>query len=657
MPMPAACPDHDSLCAYALGRLPEDQTAALERHLEGCGSCLEVVQAESSRDPLARALAEPPGPDAPPPPGADAEALLQRLKRLAYATRPGGTPTASVGTTPGGRRSPDLAELTALLAPPDRPGDLGRLGPYRVLDVLGVGGMGAVFRAEDPELRRVVALKVMRPDVAAKSGARERFLREARAAAGLKSDHVVTIHQVGEDRGVAFLAMEYLEGETLEARLARGGTLPPAEVVRIGRETAEGLAAAHARGLVHRDIKPGNIWLEARGHKRPACEPGAEPASGPLAATGWRAKLLDFGLARDLAEDAPLTQEGMVVGTLAYMAPEQARGEPADHRCDLFALGAVLHRACTGQRPAWAPGNPSPRPPAELNPAVPVALSELVLRLLAPDPAARPASARAVAEALRSLESGRPADVAALPGPAAPTPTASRRGRRRWPVLAAAAALLVVLGLATLLAGRQRAPAGPLQGSIDVLVHSDNDPARRNVRLHDAGALPLRPGDAIAIEAELSRPAYLYVLWIDTDGQVQPVYPWKPGHWEVRPAVEQRVARLRRPEALDDFYPIQMGTPGMHTLALLARETPLPVGVDLRAELGDLGRQTEQDLRAAVWFENGAVVRHEQERGPVFFDARRADDPVLRAQQRLRELQQRHGFRYTCAVSLADRGK
>jgi hypothetical protein len=224
-------------------------------------------------------------------------------------------------------------------------------------------------------------------------------------------------------------------------------------------------------------------------------------------------------------------------------------------------------------------------------------------------------------------------------------------------LVAAAAALLGVLGLTAVLALRQRPPIVPLQGSVDVLLWPERDRARRNLRLQDAGALPLRPGDGFAVEAELNRPAYLYVLWIDTDGQVQPVYPWRPGHWEGRPAGEHPAARLRRPEALDEFFPIEAGTPGMHTLVLLARETPLPPDVDLRAELGDLGRQTAQDVRAAVWFENGEVVRHERERGPVFFDARKADDPVLRAQQRLQELQERYGFTYTRAVSFADRGQ
>ena len=170
-------------------------------------------------------------------------------------------------------------ELTRFLAPPERPDEIGRLGPYRVLAVLGQGGMGVVFRAEDPALDRPVALKAMLPGMAAVPTATERFLREAKAAAALKHEHIVTIYQVGEDRGVPFLAMEFLEGEPLDDRLRREGRLPLAEVLRIGREIAVGLAAAHDRGLVHRDIKPANLWLE--GPARPRQDPGFRPGAGP----------------------------------------------------------------------------------------------------------------------------------------------------------------------------------------------------------------------------------------------------------------------------------------------------------------------------------------------------------------------------------------
>jgi serine/threonine protein kinase len=252
--------------------------------------------------------------------------------------------------------------------------------------------MGIVFEAEDVHLRRQVALKVMRPALASSESARQRFLREARAAAGVKHDHVVTIYQVGQENGVPFLAMEYLEGEPLDKRLARG-RLPIPKIMQIGREIAQGLAAAHERGLVHRDIKPANIWLEGE--------------------TG-RVKILDFGLARPVNEDVRLTQTGAVLGTPLFMAPEQAGGKSVDARSDLFSLGCVLYLLCTGRSPftggdlisiLFAVATEQPQPPRDLNPEVPSRLSELVVQLLAKLPAGRPSSARTVAEAIRAMES------------------------------------------------------------------------------------------------------------------------------------------------------------------------------------------------------------------------------------------------------------
>src|SRR5262249_46015960 len=161
-----------------------------------------------------------------------------------------------------------------------------------------------------------VALKVMKPAFAADEEFRQRFLREAQLAAAIEHDHIVALYQVGSDQGVPYLAMQLLSGESLESRLRReGGRLPAfAEVLRIGREGAEGWAAAHAKGLVHRDIKPANIWLDTARD---------------------RAKIVDFGLAWGAGQDVRLTQTGAVVGTPAYMSPEQANAAPVDHRCDL----------------------------------------------------------------------------------------------------------------------------------------------------------------------------------------------------------------------------------------------------------------------------------------------------------------------------------
>src|SRR5262249_53851526 len=305
-----------------------------------------------------------------------------------------GPPAAAEDTDPaipGLASPPDFP----FLAPPEGPDELGRLGPYRVLKLLGAGAMGVVFKAEDLHLKRQVALKVMRPSLAASPEFRRRFLREAQLAGALDHEHVVSVYQVGEDRGGPFLALKLLQGESLEDRLNRsGGRLPLAEVLRIGREMARGLAAAHAQGLIHRDIKPANVWLEADRD---------------------RVKIVDFGLARGSGEDAHFTQAGAVIGTPAYMAPEQANAAEVDARCDLFSLGGVLYRAGTGALPfdgkdtlsiLSALATRTPTPPHEVVPSLPRSFSHLVMRLLAKDPAERPQSAAEVAQIIAVVERG-----------------------------------------------------------------------------------------------------------------------------------------------------------------------------------------------------------------------------------------------------------
>ncbi len=272
------------------------------------------------------------------------------------------------------------------------PNELGRLAHYRVLKILGQGGMGVVLLAEDTHLQRPVALKVIHPEIGQTPLNRERFLREARAMAKVRSDHVVTVYQVGQTDDVCYLAMELLEGEPLDRWLELIVNPPLHEVVRIGQEIALALAAAHTRGLIHRDVKPANVWLEA-------------PAR--------RVKLLDFGLARPQVGDARITNPGIVVGTPMYMAPEQARGEPLDGRADLFSLGCVLYQMVTGQPPfvgetalavMSAVVSHTPPPADQLNPATPAPLTDLLSRLLAKHPADRPASAEAVVEELQAVE-------------------------------------------------------------------------------------------------------------------------------------------------------------------------------------------------------------------------------------------------------------
>jgi predicted Ser/Thr protein kinase len=310
-------------------------------------------------------------------------------------------------TTPvSGLSSPALSDLRvslSFLKPPLQPDEIGRLAEFRILQLIGQGGMGIVFRAEDTRLGRIVALKVMHPQWASNAVMRARFLREARAMAAVKSDHVVTVYEVAVVGEMPFLAMEFLEGESLDTLQKRVGRLPLRTVLRIGREMAQGLAAAHARGLIHRDIKPANLWLEA---------PSA------------RIKILDFGLARVAAATADLSQLGLIVGTPTFMAPEQAVGKAPDFRADLFSLGCVLYLLATGEAAFQGSdilsaltnlATHDPAAPHALLADVPADLSDLIMHLLQKDPARRPASSHAVAERLAEIEADHFPHAAAHP--------------------------------------------------------------------------------------------------------------------------------------------------------------------------------------------------------------------------------------------------
>ena len=386
---PSDCPRPEELSEYLLGNVQEQRANQLEQHILGCAAC------EATTDNLHHV----------------SDTLLETIRAAENArssqskdgnfqtpgTRSVSGAETNLGSVPSGEQQRPQAQFS-FLAPSQAADEIGRLGSYRVLKVLGTGGMGVVFEAQDLQLNRHVALKAMRfgfedPIL------RQRFLREAKATASLKHDHVVTIFQVGEDRGVPFLAMELLEGETLNERIRRDRKLPLRELLRIGREIAEGLAAAHARGLIHRNIKPANIWLEG--------ERG-------------RVKILDFGLARITNTDVHLTQSGNIMGTPAFMAPEQARSQTVDFRCDLFSLGSVLYYLAAGEL-AIKGDEPigmltaltsfEPRPPIEIDPTIPPVLSRLIVQLLKKRPEVRPSSALEVADQLAALEQDLPINL------------------------------------------------------------------------------------------------------------------------------------------------------------------------------------------------------------------------------------------------------
>ena len=276
---------------------------------------------------------------------------------------------------------------------------------YRILERLGGGGMGVVYLAEDTTLGRRVALKFLPPALAASPDSRERLLREARAASALNHPHICTIHEVGEQDGQPFIAMEWLDGETVKQRLERG-PFPVDALLEAAIQIAEALDAAHARGIVHRDLKPANLFVTRRGD----------------------AKVLDFGLAKsvDGAPDldtftgqGPLTSPGSTVGTVAYMAPEQARGEPVDARTDLFSLGLVLYEMATGQMavPSGSTAlaydailNRQFSSVTEINRNVPSSVDRVVRRLLSKAPTARHQSARELRDELDAIRRERRRD-------------------------------------------------------------------------------------------------------------------------------------------------------------------------------------------------------------------------------------------------------
>jgi TolB-like protein/Tfp pilus assembly protein PilF/predicted Ser/Thr protein kinase len=263
-----------------------------------------------------------------------------------------------------------------------------RISHYRITEKLGEGGMGVVYRAEDTKLKRFVALKFLPPHALGADEEKERLIREAQAAAALTHPSICTVHEIDEVDGNAFIAMELIEGEGLDTRIASGPLLLD-EAVSIGIQVAEGLAEAHGKGIIHRDIKPANIVLTA----------------------GYRVKIMDFGLAR-LGETTKLTKVGATMGTAAYMSPEQARGEEVDHRTDIWSLGVVLYEMIAGRRPfigdrdqavIYSLLNEDPEPVSLARPEVPPALEQVVGRMLAKDPNARHQQAQEVIEELTAL--------------------------------------------------------------------------------------------------------------------------------------------------------------------------------------------------------------------------------------------------------------
>lgn len=328
------------------------------------------------------------------------------------------------------------------LGPSTTPDSLGTLGHYEILQILGRGGFGTVLKAFDEKLHRFVAIKVLSRELAATSPPRKRFLREARAMAAIKNENVIAIHSV-EEQPLPYFVMEFVDGATLQDRMDEAGPIPVAEILHIGKQIASGLAAAHALGLIHRDIKPANILLE----------------KGMV----QKVKISDFGLAR-AADDASMTQSGMIAGTPLYMAPEQARGGSLDARTDLFSLGSVLYALATGHPPFRASSamavlrrvaEETPRPIQEVISDIPDWLVFIIKKLLAKQSEDRFQSAQELAEVLAKcqseLQAGVPVTAVNKLATAQPAPsTAPKRtepSKKKIPLAGIAAGALMMFAI------------------------------------------------------------------------------------------------------------------------------------------------------------------------------------------------------------------
>jgi len=387
--------------------LPEKLEEELVEHLASCAECRTRLELLAADWPL---WAE----------------IGQRLNQATFPLQDSEQACFPLNRSQSGRDPSQFAVDFAVdfLEPADDPSLLGRLGDYDISGVIGRGGMGLVLKGYQPALHRPVAVKVLLPHLAISSAARRRFAREAQATAAVVHPHVMAIHAVHADGRLPYLVMPLVPCESLQERLDRQAPLGVNDILRIGLQTALGLAAAHAQGIVHRDVKPANILLESNVD---------------------RVLLTDFGLARAV-DDASLTRTGTIAGTPLYMSPEQAGGEAIDHRSDLFSLGAVLYAMSTGRPPFRAETTfgvlrkireTSPRSVREINPEIPEWLERVILQLLEKESSKRFSTATDVAHLLEQcLAHVQQPTVTPLPVQLASDRTASRSRffsrKRNW---------------------------------------------------------------------------------------------------------------------------------------------------------------------------------------------------------------------------------